>query len=44
MRMLMNNLDPEVADTMTFGVVLTPQGLPGFTATVEEGDPVRKTV
>ena len=25
-------LDPEIADTTTFGIVLTPSGLPGFTA------------
>lgn len=29
------NLDPEVADTYTVGVVLTPAALPGFSATID---------
>jgi outer membrane receptor protein involved in Fe transport len=29
------DLNPEVADTYTLGIVITPQGLPGFTATVD---------
>jgi len=32
------DLYPEVADTMTLGIVITPQGLPGFTATVDYYD------
>ncbi len=31
-------LTPETADTLTFGVVVTPKGLPGFTATVDYYD------
>jgi outer membrane receptor protein involved in Fe transport len=32
------DLAPEVADTMTVGIVITPEGLPGFTATVDYYD------
>lgn len=32
------NLDPESADTLTFGVVITPEGLPGFSATIDYYD------
>ena len=32
------NLTPEIADTTTFGVVLTPEGLPGFTASFDYYD------
>ncbi|MCD4749603.1 MAG: TonB-dependent receptor [Thermoanaerobaculales bacterium] len=31
-------LEPETADTMTFGMVITPEGLPGFTATLDYYD------
>jgi outer membrane receptor protein involved in Fe transport len=29
------DLDPEEADTLTAGIVITPTGLPGFTATID---------
>lgn len=32
------DLDPETADTMTFGVVITPEALPGFSATIDYYD------
>ncbi len=32
------NLKPEIADTNTFGVVITPSGLPGFSATLDYYD------
>ncbi|TAM46933.1 MAG: TonB-dependent receptor, partial [Acidobacteria bacterium] len=32
------NLNPEVADTKTLGVVMTPSGLPGFTAALDYYD------
>ncbi len=32
------NLTPEIADTTTFGIVLTPEGLPGFTASFDYYD------
>jgi outer membrane receptor protein involved in Fe transport len=32
------DLNPEVADTFTVGVVVTPSGLPGFTATLDYYD------
>ena len=32
------NLEPETADTMTFGVVVTPEALPGFNFTVDYYD------
>ncbi len=31
-------LDPESADTLTFGIVITPEGLPGFSATIDYYD------
>ncbi len=31
-------LDPETAQTMTVGIVITPSGLPGFTATIDYYD------
>ena len=31
-------LDPETADTYTFGLVITPEGLPGFSATIDYYD------
>ena len=32
------NLDPEVADTVTFGVVITPEALPGLTVSIDYFD------
>ncbi len=32
------NLDPEVADTYTGGLVITPRGVPGFTAAIDYYD------
>ena len=31
-------LDPETADTLTYGVVITPQGMPGFNVTLDYYD------
>jgi len=32
------DLEPEVADTITLGIVITPEGLPGFTTTIDYYD------